>query len=94
MLTSRFFKQDEVHFGVDLVIFSRCQMTRTAPGLAHPSSNFRTTLAGGRLPHNIRFNVHQSHMRGGSSVESGFELEPSVPEAQTLPLSYIFPFCR
>ncbi|GBM01179.1 hypothetical protein AVEN_253589-1 [Araneus ventricosus] len=45
-------------------------MTRTTPD---PSSSFRTVLAGGRLAHDVRFNVHQGRIHGGASVELGFE---------------------
>ncbi|GBL93817.1 hypothetical protein AVEN_153592-1 [Araneus ventricosus] len=38
-----------------------------------PSPNFPTTPAGKRLTDDVRFNVHQDHIHGGSSVESGFE---------------------
>ncbi|GBN61806.1 hypothetical protein AVEN_112534-1, partial [Araneus ventricosus] len=42
-------------------------------GLALPSPNFRITPPGGHLIHEVKFNVHQVHIHGGSSVESGFE---------------------
>ncbi|GBM32221.1 hypothetical protein AVEN_131610-1 [Araneus ventricosus] len=50
-------------------------MTRTKPDLS--TRNFLTTPAGRRLSHDVRFNVHQDHIHGGS----GFELETSSPEA-------------
>ncbi|GBM43897.1 hypothetical protein AVEN_247118-1 [Araneus ventricosus] len=49
-------------------------MTRTTLVLAPSSPNFRTTPTGGHLTSD-RFNVHQAHKHGGSSVESGFEPE-------------------
>ncbi|GBN23472.1 hypothetical protein AVEN_102900-1 [Araneus ventricosus] len=66
---------------MDLVILNRCQMMRTTPKLAPPSPNFRTTSAGGRLTHDIRVSMHQAHMRGGSSLESG--LEPGTLRLQS-----------
>ncbi|GBL76992.1 hypothetical protein AVEN_12653-1 [Araneus ventricosus] len=47
-------------------------MSRTIPELALPFLNFLTIPAGGRLTR-VRFRVNQTHIHGGSSVESGFE---------------------
>ncbi|GBM70800.1 hypothetical protein AVEN_127346-1 [Araneus ventricosus] len=55
-----------------VVILNGGQMTRTTPDLAPSSQNFRTKPAGGHLTH-VRFNVHQGHKYGGSSVESDFK---------------------
>ncbi|GBL81813.1 hypothetical protein AVEN_93560-1 [Araneus ventricosus] len=55
-----------------------------APEREPLSPNFRTTPAGGCLPH-VRLSVHQAHKRGDSLVESGFKL---VPDAVTLPLGH------
>ncbi|GBL92257.1 hypothetical protein AVEN_35813-1 [Araneus ventricosus] len=38
----------------------------------------------------VRLTVQQTHMRGGSSLESCFE--PSGPEADTLPLGHRSPY--
>ncbi|GBM71975.1 hypothetical protein AVEN_155340-1 [Araneus ventricosus] len=57
-----------------------------SPELAPPSPNIRTTTEAGRLTH-ARFNAHQTHNHGGSSVESGFE--PGALRLQTRDL----PFC-
>ncbi|GBN69987.1 hypothetical protein AVEN_131356-1 [Araneus ventricosus] len=54
---------------MDLVISNRGQMTRTIP----PSPNIRNTSAGEILTHDIIFSVHEVHMLGGSSTESGFK---------------------
>ncbi|GBL72618.1 hypothetical protein AVEN_127878-1 [Araneus ventricosus] len=48
-------------------------MKATASAPAPPSPSFPTTLAGGRLTHRVKFGVHQGHIHGGSSKESGFE---------------------
>ncbi|GBN71047.1 hypothetical protein AVEN_45299-1 [Araneus ventricosus] len=48
--------------------------------------NFRTTPAVGRLTNSVRFNVHQTHIHSESS-----NLEPSSPEAETLPLGHCGP---
>ncbi|GBN56744.1 hypothetical protein AVEN_273580-1 [Araneus ventricosus] len=48
-------------------------MTRTTHELAPPPPKFRTTPTKGCLTHDVRFNAHQAHKHGGSSVESGFE---------------------
>ncbi|GBM67450.1 hypothetical protein AVEN_265403-1 [Araneus ventricosus] len=56
-------------------------MTRITPELACPSSDFRTTLAGGRLAPYVRFSEKRAHTHGGSSMESGFG-----PGSKTLPL--------
>ncbi|GBM28961.1 hypothetical protein AVEN_232051-1 [Araneus ventricosus] len=65
---------------MDLVILKSYQMTRTTPELAPPSPNFRNTPATGRLTPG-RFNLHQAHKYGGSSLESG-------SEGETLPLGH------
>ncbi|GBL76410.1 hypothetical protein AVEN_53184-1 [Araneus ventricosus] len=63
-------------------------MTRTALELAHPSPNFHTTGAGGRLIH-VRFNVHQARKHGVSSgLESGFQLEVRWLRSRELPLGH------
>ncbi|GBN39715.1 hypothetical protein AVEN_262257-1 [Araneus ventricosus] len=54
---------------MDLVISNRGQMTRMIP----PSPNIRNTSAGDILTHDIIFSLHEVHMLGGSSTESGFE---------------------
>ncbi|GBM83422.1 hypothetical protein AVEN_14071-1 [Araneus ventricosus] len=46
-------------------------MTRTTPELEPPSPNFRSTPTGGRLA--SRYDLARIAIRGGSSVESGFE---------------------
>ncbi|GBM85379.1 hypothetical protein AVEN_205397-1 [Araneus ventricosus] len=48
-------------------------MTRTTSGLAPSSPNFRYTLPGRRLTHNVNRNLNQAHISGGSSDKSGFE---------------------
>ncbi|GBM92229.1 hypothetical protein AVEN_160501-1, partial [Araneus ventricosus] len=65
--------QHEGYFGVDLVTLNHSEMTRTTPELASLSPSFRTTPAVGRLVSYVLFKVQQVHIRGGSSVESGFE---------------------
>ncbi|GBL74897.1 hypothetical protein AVEN_243732-1 [Araneus ventricosus] len=62
------------------------QMTRTTPELAYSSSSFCTTPTAGRRAHDVRFNEHQYHIHGESSVEAGFEPETLWPEADILPL--------
>ncbi|GBN08749.1 hypothetical protein AVEN_9913-1 [Araneus ventricosus] len=74
-----------------LVSLNRGRMTRITPELASPSQNFRIMPAGGSLTHNVRLNMHQAHIRGGFSVESGFELGVSGPEAEALPLGKSVP---
>ncbi|GBL98808.1 hypothetical protein AVEN_8682-1 [Araneus ventricosus] len=59
-------------------------MTRTTFKLSLHSSSFLTTPMGGRLNHNIRFNVHQAHIRGGSLVESGSESGTLCPRSRDL----------
>ncbi|GBM34067.1 hypothetical protein AVEN_225594-1 [Araneus ventricosus] len=49
------------------------------------SSVFHATLVGGHFTLDVRFQVHQSHIHGGSLVESVPKLELSAPEAVTLP---------
>ncbi|GBO21093.1 hypothetical protein AVEN_148555-1 [Araneus ventricosus] len=65
-------KQHKGYFGMDLVILNLGQMTRTTPELDAPSPSFLTTPAGGPLAPD-GFGVHQAHLHGGSSIESGFE---------------------
>ncbi|GBN39718.1 hypothetical protein AVEN_262260-1 [Araneus ventricosus] len=48
-------------------------MTRTTPDLTPPSPNTRNTSAGESMTHVMIFSVHEVHMLGGSSTESGFE---------------------
>ncbi|GBN30194.1 hypothetical protein AVEN_124322-1 [Araneus ventricosus] len=48
-------------------------MTRTTPGLAPPSPNFRATPTGGRLATAPCMGRATGPIHGGSSVESGFE---------------------
>ncbi|GBM92891.1 hypothetical protein AVEN_241709-1, partial [Araneus ventricosus] len=48
-----------------------------------PTPNLRSTPPGGRLTHDVVFSVHHDHMYVGSSLKSGFELEPSGHEAET-----------
>ncbi|GBM46284.1 hypothetical protein AVEN_26392-1 [Araneus ventricosus] len=57
---------------MDLVILNRSGMKRTALELVPSSPNFRSTPAGGRLTQ-VKFNRHQTHKHGGSSLKSGFE---------------------
>ncbi|GBN29414.1 hypothetical protein AVEN_246803-1 [Araneus ventricosus] len=45
----------------------------TTPELARFSPKFRYTTAGGRLTRKARFNPHQAHIHGVSSVETCFE---------------------
>ncbi|GBM51275.1 hypothetical protein AVEN_267141-1 [Araneus ventricosus] len=45
-------------------------MTRVTPEVAPPLQN---SAQHQHLTHDVRFNIHQAHMHGGSSVESGFE---------------------
>ncbi|GBN21641.1 hypothetical protein AVEN_130678-1 [Araneus ventricosus] len=63
-------------------------MTRTTPEQVSPSPNIRTTPAGGRLTHDIRFNVHHAHIHGGSSMESVSNLKRPGSKAEILPLSH------
>ncbi|GBL98499.1 hypothetical protein AVEN_111623-1 [Araneus ventricosus] len=61
------------------VILKSGQMMRTRPELLLPSANFRTTPAGrGGLTHDVKFNVHQAHIRDGSSWDriKNMELAP------------------
>ncbi|GBM01970.1 hypothetical protein AVEN_269572-1 [Araneus ventricosus] len=70
---------------MDLVILSRGQKTRMAPGT--PSPNFRTTPTGEHLAPD-GFNVHWIPLHGGSSMESGFEsgtLRPQIRSLTTRP---------
>ncbi|GBM10240.1 hypothetical protein AVEN_177504-1 [Araneus ventricosus] len=55
-------KQHGGYFGLNFIILNHGQMTRTTHDLPAPL-----------LAHDDRFTVHQAHMNGGSSVESGFE---------------------
>ncbi|GBO08830.1 hypothetical protein AVEN_169269-1 [Araneus ventricosus] len=63
-------------------------MTRTTPEQVSPSPNIRTTPAGGRLTHDVRFNMHQAHIHGGSSMESVSNVKRPGPKAETLSLSH------
>ncbi|GBM02486.1 hypothetical protein AVEN_76527-1 [Araneus ventricosus] len=69
-------KQQEGYFGMDLNSLNRGQRTRVTYKRSSPCPNFRTPPAGGRLGHDVRFNVHKAHIQGGSLVESGFEPRP------------------
>ncbi|GBL74014.1 hypothetical protein AVEN_230931-1 [Araneus ventricosus] len=69
------------YFGTDLVIFNRGQMTRTTPELETRFPNFRTTLAGGRLPPPI---YDLTCNRPTYTAESGFKLGTLRLEAETL----------
>ncbi|GBM86383.1 hypothetical protein AVEN_60102-1 [Araneus ventricosus] len=75
---------------IGLMGLNHDQMTR--PELTPPSPKFCSTPVGGCLNHAVRFNLHQVHIHGGSSVESGSE--PST-EAETFPLGHRgFKTCR
>ncbi|GBM91633.1 hypothetical protein AVEN_271284-1 [Araneus ventricosus] len=58
-------------------------MTRTTPYLALPSLDLLTIPAGGRFIHDIRFNAHEAHIPGGSSMDSGFEPRDYRPRSLT-----------
>ncbi|GBN17960.1 hypothetical protein AVEN_260489-1 [Araneus ventricosus] len=56
----------------------------TCAGIA--STSFCTTPAGEHLAHNVRFNIHQAHMPGGSSVESeSGTLQPRSRDLNSMP---------
>ncbi|GBL94406.1 hypothetical protein AVEN_7377-1 [Araneus ventricosus] len=59
-------------------------MTRMTPELQLPSPNFLTATVGGRMTH-IRFNVHQPVYTKVLRWNRVSNLEPSGPEAETLP---------
>ncbi|GBM22442.1 hypothetical protein AVEN_221507-1 [Araneus ventricosus] len=58
---------------MDLIIWNRGQITKTTPEPAPPSSDFRTTPAGGRLTRDVRLNVDHAHIHSGFSIEPSFE---------------------
>ncbi|GBM49599.1 hypothetical protein AVEN_31300-1 [Araneus ventricosus] len=57
----------------------------TTPETVPPPPNFRTTPSGGHLTNDVRFNMHQTHIHGGSSVELG--LEPGALRYQSRDLA-------
>ncbi|GBM37686.1 hypothetical protein AVEN_9970-1 [Araneus ventricosus] len=62
------------------------RMTRTTSEPPLPSPYFRIPPVGEVLAQDVRFNMHQVHMHGGSSVQSS--LEPGIlgPRSRDLPL--------
>ncbi|GBO05189.1 hypothetical protein AVEN_232505-1 [Araneus ventricosus] len=60
-------------------------MMKRIPEPEISSSVFHATLVGGNFTLDVRFLVRQSHIHGGSLVESVPKLELSSPEVVTLP---------
>ncbi|GBL96977.1 hypothetical protein AVEN_182551-1 [Araneus ventricosus] len=69
---------------MDPIILNFGQVSSSSPELAPSSPNFRITPVGKPLTHEIRFNSHQAHIHGGSSVESGFEPVTLRPQSRDL----------
>ncbi|GBN60986.1 hypothetical protein AVEN_126033-1 [Araneus ventricosus] len=72
ILTFRF-EAHKTYVRTDLVALNWCQTTRTTSELAPRYSNFSITAAGRRLTLAVEFKVNPARIRGGFSMESGFE---------------------
>ncbi|GBL75707.1 hypothetical protein AVEN_155013-1 [Araneus ventricosus] len=62
--------QHENYTRTDHAILHPGEIARTTSELAAPSSDFLTTSAGGRLTHDVKFNVLQAHKHDESLLES------------------------
>ncbi|GBN26472.1 hypothetical protein AVEN_180391-1 [Araneus ventricosus] len=81
-------KQHEGSFKTDLSILSHDHMTRVTREQAHPSPNFLTTRAGGRLTPYVRFIVQQARYTADFQWNQVSSLELSGSEADTFPLDH------
>ncbi|GBM83735.1 hypothetical protein AVEN_256561-1 [Araneus ventricosus] len=63
-------------------------MTRTTPGAGTPSPNFRTAPAGGHLASTYDLTCISPAYMVGLQWNRVLRMEPSDPEADTLPLDH------
>ncbi|GBM30211.1 hypothetical protein AVEN_165812-1 [Araneus ventricosus] len=77
---------------MNLVILNRGQLTRTTPELANTSPNFRTTLLGGRSPSMYDLTCIEATCTVDLQWNWVSSLEPSGPEAETLPRGHRGPY--
>ncbi|GBN77542.1 hypothetical protein AVEN_247067-1 [Araneus ventricosus] len=80
-------KQHEGHFGADLVILNRDQITRTTPELSNPLSKLshRTSWRGLGTTYDLTCNSQRTADLQWNRASS---LGPSGPDAETLPLGH------
>ncbi|GBM87328.1 hypothetical protein AVEN_53506-1 [Araneus ventricosus] len=82
-------KQHEGHFGTDLVILNRGQVTRTTPELALPLSEIPHRPSRRTFGHEVRFSAHHySHTRRFFSGIGFGTWSPPTPKAEILPLDH------